>query len=227
MEREDFDNLIMRKQNVLLHFERILDSPLGGAEYLFSGIEDGADYAIDIAIFPPTRLYNYYVATTVGLSCYQPDLEYDRCELFMALPASYKLDLSKKENSWPLELLHKLAYSLKNGKEVARIGQLYELFEKGHFKATDKTCGIVVLPEMFEEDMAQELIDIDYTRFFQFVPLSHDQLQKALDIGVNEFIEYDLHDTDGPDMVVDWKPKTNKKMDRIIEHNEKSLKGKL
>ena len=83
MEREDFDNLIMRKQNVLLHFERILDSPLGGAEYLFSGIEDDDDYAIDIAIFPPTRLYNYYVATTIGLSCYQPDREYDRYELFM------------------------------------------------------------------------------------------------------------------------------------------------
>ena len=90
MEREDFDNLIMRKQNVLLHFERILDSPLGGAEYLFSGIEDDDDYAIDIAIFPPTRLYNYYVATQIEQKLNRrQNTDLTGVEMFVIKPPSY------------------------------------------------------------------------------------------------------------------------------------------
>ena len=226
MDREIFDRLISRKQEVLLHFEGAMDNFIEDADYLMTPLEKNDKYSIDIAIFPPSEHCPYYIATTVGLSCYQFDILYARCELFVVLPEDYKVDMDRKENSWPIELLHELAYLLYDNKMTPMPNRVYQVFEKGHFKATNTTDAIIVFPEMFDMEMVEEQIDSTYTRFYQVVPITPDQTKKVEDVGVSQFIEYDLHDTEGPDMVVHWEPKTNKKIEQIIKHNEDSLGGK-
>lgn len=226
MEKELFAKLISRKREVLLHFEKVLSSPLGKAEYFLSPLNKGEDYAIDIALFEPSEDYPYFVASTVGLSCYQFNKMYARCELMLALPQNYKFDASKEDSTWPLELLRRLAYLLLYAKKVPALSQIYEIFDKDELKATNQNCGILVAPDMFDGSMFEEKIDDTYTRFYQLVPLSSTQVKKALDVGVQAFIEFDLHDAEGPDTVVNWKPKTNKKIEEIISHNEGNLKSK-
>ena len=226
MDKELFDKLVERKQDVLIHFEETLGLSIDDAEFLITPPADDERYSIDIAIFPPSEDCPYYLATTVGLSCYKFNPMFARCELFMVLPKNYKINMDKEDNSWPIDILHEFSYLLFYNKMTPIPNQVYKVLEDGHFKSTKATDIIVVYPEMFDLDVLDEEIEGTFTRFFQVVPITPEQTQKAEEIGVRRFIDYDLHNTEGPDMVVSWAPKTNKKMEQIIKHNEDSLKGK-
>lgn len=220
MEKELFDILPERKREVLLHYEKTLLSPLSEAEYVFS---DDDDVDVDIVIMAPGEDFPYYTISTVGLSNYKFNTELARNELTIVMPENYSTNLDKKENAWPVMLLREIIYGAVVNHIHFELNKIY----LSSFKSDELDCigGIVVIPELMNMDFIDEKIDYDYTRFFLFVPLSEEQIDKAEDVGIKRFIEFDLHDINGPDMVAKYTPpQVNSKLQKMIEHNERNLK---
>ena len=220
MERELFDILPERKKEVLLHYEKSLLSPLTEAEYVFS---DDDDVDVDIVIMAPGEDFPYYTISTVGLSNYKFNPELARNELTIVMPENYSTNLGKKENAWPVMLLRELVCGAVANQVHFELNKIY----LSSYKSDELDCigGIVVIPELMNMDFIDEKIDFDYTRFFGLVPLTEEQINKAEDVGIKRFIEFDLHDINGPDMVTKYTPtQVNSKLQMIIDRNERNLK---
>ena len=222
------NNLTDRQMAVMGHIINVGGFDVDDVEYIKNEEYFDDPSSIDIAIFSPTKDFNYYLVSTVGLSSFQPDKTLARAELFMILPPSWKFDPEKDEYNWPMEMLKKVASGLvENGKGV-NLYQVIQVSEDNFNKGTDSVGGVVCFPELNAIQFVEEKIEETYTRFFNFVPLNKAQISKIEDVGIKSFVEFDLHDADGPVNFVAKEPKIKKgsNIDRIIDHNVKSLNGK-
>ena len=185
-------------------------------------------YAIDLAVFEPTKYFDYYVAVTAGLSDYRFDKNFSRSELLMVLPKTWKPIFDKEEFYWPLQILLDVAYGVVENKMGTAFAQVYlpRQNEKPYTTYSDAIGGILTMPEMFPIEMYDVEIENSFTRFLQVVPISKNDLSKIEEIGPAKFVEFDLHDSDGPQMVVKIKEKPLVGIDRIIKQNEDALKNK-
>jgi len=230
MEPYSFDDITDRQLKILAH---TLSTTGGTAEqvHLFKSEKDPFDlYPVDVAMLEPTKFFEYYIVTTVGLSAYKFSSKVARAELIMLLPKEWKADFSKWEYFWPVKLMQDIAFGIINNKASVLPLQLFEMTDAGNpYETTSFVGGIVNFPELFPVEYVDEKIDYDYTRFYQVVPVTKKQVDKIKDIGSDKFIQFDLHDADGPLLnveVPDVKKNAGKKIDKIIAHNERTLKGK-
>ena len=224
MNVELFDSLSERKKKVLLHLEYELNSPLGNAEYIETEKGDFEVDSIDYVLMEPSEDFDYYYLSTVGLSRYQFDNS-SRCEIGIILPNTFDRKFSKEEGIWPLQLLSAVAFaSVDNAMPIALM-RMYQVAEENKKEFGGNVGGVVVLPEYMNASFIEEKIEGTYTRFFVLVPVNSMELSKAQSIGIEKFVEYDLHDVDGPDFVADYDaPTVNTTLQKIIRHNERNLK---
>lgn len=221
MEKEIFDKLSDRKKAVLLHYEKTLASPLLDGTYIFA--QDDIFDDVDYILLPPGDNYEYYTLSTVGLSAHSFNPHLALNELTILLPPSFEPNLKKEANAWPLSLIREVVHDAISHKVHFELNKIYH----SSFESSETDCvgGIVTLPEMMDMDFLEEEIDGEYTRFFLFVPLNEKDILKAQDVGIARFVEFDLHDINGPVMTAPYSPPAiNKKLQSIIAHNEKNLK---
>ena len=185
-------------------------------------------FPIGIAIFEPTKEFDYYIISTIGLSQYYFPKGVQRAELNMVLPKTWKPILDKEEYMWPIELLTDIAYQIIDANYGANVGQVYIFNGDGepYSKYSDAVGGIVCLPEMFPITILEAEIENSFTRFLQVMTLNKDQLSKVDELGPIEFIKYELHDSEDALMVIPIKEPAPTGIDKIIKKNENSLKGK-
>ena len=217
-----------RQAEVIAFFMTHLGSDPDHIHYIKSEEYYSDLYAIDLAIYEPTKYFDYYVAHTVGLSDYRFDTNFKRSELLMILPNTWKPIFDKEEYYWPLQLLLDVAYGVVENKMGTMIGQVYLPRHDGktYSQYTDAFGGILTLAEDLPIELYDAEIEGTYTRFLQVVPVSLDDVSKIEEIGPSKFIEFNLHDSEGPQMVVKLKEKPLAGIDRIIKQNEDSLKGR-
>lgn len=230
MEPYSFDDITDRQLKTLAH---TLSTVGGKAEqvHYFKSEQDLFDlYPVDVAVLEPTEFFDYFIVTTMGLSAYKFPDEIARAELIMLLPSEWKANFSKWEYFWPVKLLQDIAFGViknKSGVVPFQVHQIADATEP--YETTNFIGGIVNFPELFPVEYVDEKIGIDYTRFYQIIPVTKEQVDKINDIGPAKFIQFDLHDAEGPLLnveVPDVKKNEGKKIDRIISHNERTLKGK-
>ncbi len=222
-------NITDRQASVLAHYVGVLGFDEKKMHYFQSEefLEDKGS-AIDIVIFEPTDDFKYYLITTVGLSSYKTNENFAPVEIFMLLPPSWKTDFERAEYVWPVIFLRDIAYFIAKNNVGVFPPQIYSVGEDKYLKGTDSIGGVLVFPEMTTLDLIEEKIEDRYTRFFQIVPINKDDKAKIDDVGLGNFIEFDLHDAEGPVFVV-REPQIKKgvtALDKIIAQNEKGLKGK-
>ena len=222
------NDLTDRQTDVLVHIARVGGFNLDDVEYIKNEEYFDDPSSIDIAIFSPTKDFNYYLVSTVGLSSFQPDKTLARAELFMLLPPSWKIDLEKDEYNWPIKMLEDVASGLVEKNIGVNLYQVIQVSEDNFNDSTDVVGGVVCFPELNVIQFVEEKIEETYTRFFNFVPLNKAQISKIEDVGIKSFVEFDLHDADGPVNFVVKEPKIKKgsNIDRIIDHNVNSLNDK-
>lgn len=228
MEKYLSNNITDRQKKVLEHYVKTGGFDVENVEYIKNEEYLDDPSSVDIAIFAPTENFDYYTVATVGLSSFQPDPSLACAEIFMLLPSSWKFDLEKSEYSWPIDLLQDVAQNYVENKKGIGLYQVVQMADEAYSEGTDIVGGILCFPELNIIDFVEEKIENSYTRFFNFVPLDKNQLNKILDVGVQAFVEFDLHDIDGPVNFVAKEPQTKKgtNIDRIIEHNVSSLNKK-
>lgn len=220
--------LTERQEDVISHIAGVGGFDLDLVQYIKTEEYFDDPSSIDIAIFAPTDNFNYYLVSTVGFSSYQPDPKLARAEIFMLLPPSWKWDLEKEEYNWPVEMLKIVSRGLIDNNKGAGLFQIVKVADDSFSDGTDVIGGVLCFPEMNALEFVEEKIGDTYTRFFNLVPLNKAQLGKIEDVGVKAFVEFDLHDADGPVGFVAQEPQVKKgsNIDKIIEHNTNSLNKK-
>ncbi len=219
-----------RQVEVINHFIDIMGFELNEFNYLKSEEFMTDLYPVDVAIFAPTKDFNYYTLTTSGLSQYNLYKNFTRVELCMVLPPEWKPTLDRKENMWAPDLLLDIAYQVVENKMGVRLGQYFVMNTPNgqlpYPEGTDALGGIICLPEMFPLQILEKEIEHSYTRFLQVVPFDKNGLSKIESMGPADYILYDLHDSDNPKMVAPMKKFEPKGIDKIIRKNEDTLKAK-
>ena len=219
-----------RQTAVVMHYLKNLGADPYDMDYVKTQEYNSDVFPVDIAIIDPSELFNYYVVATVGLSSYRFNKNFARCELMMVLPPEWKPVLDKEEFYWAPQLLRDVAYNLIDNDMGVAVGQVHLLNgteESGTYSPfTDAVGGIITMPEMFPITMCEEKIGDTYTRFMQVVPVTKDDVAKIESMTPFKFIEFELHDSEGPQMVVKLKEKPLQGIDRIIKQNEAVLKEK-
>ena len=230
MEPYSFDDITDRQLKTLAHTLSTIGGTAEQVHYFKSEQSVYDLYPMDIAVIEPTEFFDYFVVTTMGLSAYKFPDEVARAELVMILPSEWKADFSKWEYFWPVKLMQDIAFGIIKNKVGVLPLKVFEMAgEDSPYETTNFIGGIVNFPELFPVEYIDEKIDYDYTRFYQIIPLTKKQMDKIKDIGASKFIQFDLHDAEGPLLnveVPDVKKNAGKKIDKIISHNERSLKGK-
>lgn len=187
-------------------------------------------FPVDIAVFEPTVEFDGYVVSTVGLSEYRFSPDVARAELVMVLPATYKMSFEKPEYGWVIEFMTHMAQACIADSTGVQIGQIYTFSQDGKpcFDGTDCISGLISFPEMFPLEYFEEKIGITYTHFLQVVPLNQNRLAKLREVGLETFLDYDLHDAEGPLMSAPEprKVQSQSAIDKIISHNEDVLNDK-
>ena len=218
-------NLSQRQLATILHTMGYIGATPEDVSYIKSEELFEDTFPIDLVIFKPTKEVDYYVMQTVGLSSYFFDKNVRRSELIMMLPKTMKLDFEKPEYDWPRQLLLDIAYGLVENKLGPMVGQVHMPSENDVYEGSlDVVGGIIVLPEQLSMDFCEEEIEGSYTKFLQVVPITKEDLSKIEDVGPSKFIEFDLHDGDGPQFVAKIKEKKLEGIDKIIKENEDALK---
>lgn len=219
-----------RQTAVVMHYLRNLISDPNDLDYIKTQEYSSDIFPVDIVVINPSEYFNYYVVGTVGLSSYRFDKNLARSELFMVLPPEWKPVMDKEEFYWAPQLLRDIAYNLIDNDMGVAVGQVHLLTgteESGTYSPfTDAVGGIITMPEMLPISMCEEKIGDTYTRFMQVVPITKDDVSKIESMTPSKFIEYELHDSDGPQMVVKLKEKPLQGIDKIIKQNESVLKEK-
>lgn len=160
---------------------------------------------VDIIWFKPTTEFNFNVLATCGLSDLQMDEPPQAIELIMLLPPDWKVGDKKDEWWWPLELLTQAAYLPFATGESLSLGSVISLTENDEpFMKGTKNCGLIItLPEYFSPAAFEVQLDEgSYLRFFQCVPVNKDDIERINESSPFKFIEFNLHNADGPDFVV-------------------------
>lgn len=230
MEPYSFDNITDRQLKTLAHTLSTIDGKAEQVHLLKTEQSPYDLYPVDVAVIEPTESFDYHIVTTVGLSAYKFLKDVARAELIMILPHEWKTTFSKWEYYWPVKMMQDIAFGIINKKMGVLPHQLFEMTDPDDpYETTNFIGGIVNFPEILPVQYVDEKIEYDYTRFYQVVPVTKKQMEKIKDIGAGKFIQFDLHDADGPLLNVeipDVKKNAGKKIDRIISHNERTLKGK-
>lgn len=219
------DNLSDRQLTVALHTMAYAGATPEDVSYIKSEELPEDTFPIDLLIIKPTKTVDFYIMQTCGLSSYYFSKDIGRSELMMFLPKTWKPVFDKPEYNWPRELLLDIAYGVVENNRGTMIGQVYVPRQDFVYKDSgDVTGGILVLPEQFSLEFCEELIEDTYTKFLQVVPITKDNLEKIEEVGPAKFIEYDLHDTEGPQFVAKIQTKKLEGIDKIIKENEDALK---
>lgn len=225
---EDVPDILSDRQvAVLNHYIDIMGFTVADMQYIRSQQFMTDLFPVDIAIFAPIENFNYYVITTVGLSQYRFRKGFARCELCMVMPTTWKPIFGQKEYFWAVQILQDIAYNIVEENYGISIGQTH-IFSgasknEPYYECTDAVGGIICFPEMFPLEFLEEEIEFTYTRFLQVVTLNKSDLAKIDEVGEQDFITYDLHNADGPQMVI--KVQEPKGIEKIIRKNEDTLKG--
>lgn len=224
------EKLTVRQAAVLAHYIGTAGLESDNMHYIKSEKYSSDTFSVDIAVFEPMKDFNYYLISTVGLSDYWFDKNFARCELFMVLPPEWKPIFDKEEYFWAPQLLRDIAYNLIENYIGVAVGQVHVLTDSEkdatYSPFTDAIGGIITMPEMFPVEMSEEKIGETYTRFMQVVPVTKEDVLKIENMTPLKFIEFELHDSDGPQMVVKLKEKPVQGIDKIIKQNESVLKNK-
>ncbi len=219
-------DLSERQIQVVAHTMNLIGAEPEGIAY-FKAEEYIYDiFPIDIAVFAPTEVFDYYIIQTVGLSSYRFDKNFARSELLMVLPNTWNLEIEKESSVWPIKLLQDIAYSVVDNKEGVMVGSIYgpQSCER-YTEYSDAVGGIITLAENFPLEMYEEKIGETYTRFFQVVPITKEDVSKIKEMGSAKFIKFDLHDSEGPQFVVNIENNAPVGIEKIITQNEKTLMG--
>lgn len=181
---------------------------------------------VDIAVFEPSKNFDYYIAITAGLSHFRFERDFARSELCAILPKTWKFVFDKEESYWILDLLRDIAYSMIENKRGANVGQVY-LFDTQKYGSlsdyTDAVGAILTFPDMLPFEMYEVEIENTFTRYFQVVPITQTDLEKIETMGPIQFIQYELHDSEGPQTVVKLKEQPLTAIDKLVQRNEASL----
>ena len=194
----------MSKDIIREHYAKFLG--VNSDDFMIFAADPEAEDQVDIIWIKPTKNFNYNVLATCGLSEIEMENP-DQCmELMMLLPPDWKVDDSKEEWRWPVELLSQVAYlPFETENYNYTLGTVVSLTEddKPFMKGT-KNCGaIITFPEHFPPEMFQLEVEEDYyVRFFQCVPINKDDIERMTETSPLKFIEFNLHNADGPDFVV-------------------------
>lgn len=226
MENLEEGKLTDRQKFVISHILDTTDYDLESAEYFPNDEED--ENLIEVMLFEPTKNFNFFLLTTVGLSEYKPDENFARCELIMLLPPSWKKVFNMTEYSWPIKFLKRISTELVENERGVFINNVYTL--EGEVFHDKYIGGVVTFAENLPIKFLEEIYEGEYTRFFQICPIDKVDLNKIEEIGISKFIEFELHDAEGPKLIVEeptikTKPVKRKKssLDKIISYTEKGL----
>ena len=226
------DGLTDRQIFVMMHYIRALKTTPDDLHYIKSEEYAHDLFPIDIVVFEPTKEFDYYVVGTVGLSDYRFDKNFSRSELIMALPKTWKPIFDKEEYYWAPQMVRDIAYCVLERKEGTYPGQVYLLTDESlqaeggtYSPQTDAVGAILTFPEMFSLEMYEREMYHSYVRFLQVVPIDKNDVQKLDEIGPADFIKFDLHDSEGPTMVVKLKEKPLQGIDKLVKQNEDALKN--
>ena len=167
--------------------------------------EPVGDAQVDIIWFKPSEKFNYNVLATCGMSNYLMQDPAQCMELIMLLPPDWKVGDKKDEWWWPLEMLTSVGYLPFETNENLTLGSVVSLTkdDKPFMKGT-KNCGVIItLPEHFPPEMFEVEVEDDvYLIFFQCVPIDKDDIERIEESSPLKFIEFNLHNADGPEFVV-------------------------
>lgn len=217
-----------RQLEVIAHIIESIGSDTDSMDYIKTQEYMSDLFPIDVAVFDPTEKCDFYTVSTVGLSSYRFGQNFARSELMMAIPKEWGDYKNRADFYWPIELLLDVAYAFVQNNIGAMVGQVLqpngEEQQKSYSKYTDVVAGMVTFAENFPIDIYEVEIEDTFTRFFQIVPLSKPEVAKVEDIGPLNFIKFDLHDSDGPKMMVKLGEKPVEGIDRLIRDNENNLK---
>jgi hypothetical protein len=156
---------------------------------------------IDVYIFEPTPVHNWYALITAGMSA-KPMLtppgseDWRYAELVMCLPPDWPMfgDAFKQdENFWPIRWLKKLArlphdydtwlcalHTVPNGEDPQPFARNTEL-----------CCALILLPELFGEEFPNLRVNDEKTiHFLSFVPIYKDEMELKLNHGGNTLVDH-------------------------------------
>ena len=224
------EELSERQTAVVLHYLKNLGADPFDIDYIKTQEYKSDVSSIDLIVVEPSKEFNYYVVGTVGLSNYRFNKNFARCELFMVLPPEWKPIMDKEEFYWAPQMLRDIAYNLVDNEIGVAVGQVHVLSDtekEGTYSPfTDAVGAIVAMPEMLPFEICEGKIGDTFTRFMQVVPVTRNDVAKIESMTPLKFIEFELHDSDGPQMVVKLKEKPAQGIDKIIKQNEAILKNK-
>ncbi len=230
LSKEDIEMENERRSYVLEHTKSYVGARDDQVHIFKTSANHDNLFPVDIAVFEPTVEFDGYVVSTVGLSEYRFSSEVARAELVMVLPTTYKMSFEKPEYGWVVNFMATMAQACIVDNVGVQIGQVYTFSKDGNpcFDGTDCISGFISFPEMFSLDFYEEKIGITYTHFLQVVPLNQNRLSKLREVGVEAFLDYDLHDAEGPLMFAPEprKVQSQSAIDKIISHNEDNLNNK-
>ncbi len=214
------------QQSVLAHFLEC-----GGFDedkiHYFKGSESADDLSsVDVIVFEPNEAFPFYLVTTAGLSAYQTSKDFAPAEICMILKKSWDNNFNEENNSWFIEFMFQLSKNIIDDKLPVYPGVVVDCNRQNDYLKSKKIeGGIIVFPELFPYSFMEEKIGATYTRFFCAIPLNKTQIDKLQDVGVDSFMEYDLHDSNGPLHIISPVKKVVKPIDKLVKNNIDNLKG--
>lgn len=153
------------------------------------------DVYIDVCVVPPSEQRNYYTLITFGMGSRQMDIpeEYSgqpsRVELFLRLPAEWKVGESDEEWCWPIILLKNI------GRLPAAcdtwIGRGHTVDNHETFAINTRLSASIVLDpeELPEQARICSLPSGESVKFFEVVPLYREEMLFKIDNSADELTE--------------------------------------
>lgn len=161
---------------------------------------ESPDICLKIVIIPPRPEHNYYTLVTMGMGAHrmnvpedEPQAELERAELLINLPPDWPLAdeaLLEEAHFWPVRLLRQIARLpivddtwLDWGHIVRNAGEPYA--------ESTGLCSVLLLsPGVFGEPCYScALPDGGLVNFYQLIPLYQEELDFALENGMDRFLE--------------------------------------
>jgi hypothetical protein len=108
--KTDKANLVTLSENDMDLVQNHIEKYIGKVDMVFHELVSDKVH-IDICLVNPTSTRNYYTLVTMGMSTLPmncPQKAYGYLELYLCLPATWKLDqesLNNEDNYWPIRLL--------------------------------------------------------------------------------------------------------------------------
>lgn len=152
------------------------------------------DIYIDICVIPPSESRRYYTLVTLGMGSHEMDIPQQyadqpaRIELFMRLPAEWKVGESTEEWNWPLILLKNLG-RLPISCDTW-LGRFHTVDNRETFADNTRLSATLILePDCLSEQARScTLPSGDTVEFLEVVPLYREEMQFKVDASGEELL---------------------------------------